>query len=75
MNEFQIVTADEASASRFMAIVQAEDISIEDWSGVEPGEQFEHYVCSFGLTQHSQRQLNRAADAMEVALIYVQPQG
>ncbi|MEB3290628.1 MAG: hypothetical protein VKI82_11985 [Leptolyngbya sp.] len=51
--------------------MQAADVSIEDWSGVWPGPEYEIYVCSFGLTPHSKRQLDRAADVMGVALIYV----
>lgn len=50
MNEFQIVTPDETAATQFMTAVQAEDIGIEDWSGSRPGEEYDNYVCSFGLT-------------------------
>jgi hypothetical protein len=70
-NAFEIVTRDETTAARFMAVVQAVDVSIEDWSGVWPGPEYESYVCSFGLTPHSKRQLDRTADAMGVSLIYV----
>jgi hypothetical protein len=72
MNEFQVVTRDEAAAERFMAAVQAEDVSIEDWSGVWPGEEYDNYVCSFGLTPISPKKLNRVADFLGVALIYVE---
>jgi hypothetical protein len=72
MNEFQVVTPDETAAAQFMTAVQAEDISIEDWSGSRPGEEYDNYVCSFGLTQLSSKKLNRVADFLGVALIYVE---
>jgi len=34
LKAFEIVTRDETTAAQFMAAVQAEDVSIEDWSGV-----------------------------------------
>jgi hypothetical protein len=71
LRAFEIVTRDEATAEQFMAAVRAEDVSIEDWSGVWPGPEYESYVCSFGLTPHSKRQLDRTADALGVSLIYV----
>ena len=36
LRAFEIVTRDEATAEQFMAAVRAEDVSIEDWSGVWP---------------------------------------
>lgn len=70
MLEFQIVTRTVEVAERFMAVVAAEEVSIEDWGGVWPEPEYEEYVCSFGRTHHSRKQLNRLADWMGTALIY-----
>jgi len=72
MYTFQIVTATEEQAERFMGEIRAEDFSIEDWSGVRPGQEYENYVCSFGVTQVPPQQLNRISDALGISLIYVE---
>jgi hypothetical protein len=71
MYRFQIVTKTEEEAERFMEEINAEDVSIEDWSGSRPGKEYENYVCSFGLTQLTPNKLNRMSDVLGVALIYV----
>jgi hypothetical protein len=73
MYEFQIVTKTESEAEHFMTEIGAEDVSIEDWSGSRPGKEYENYICSFGLTTLTPKQLNRVADSLGVALIYVEP--
>lgn len=72
MYTFQIVTATEEQAERFMQEIRAEDFSIEDWSGVRPGQEYENYVCSFGVTQVPPQQLNRISDTLGISLIYVE---
>lgn len=71
MFEFQIVTETEKEAEIFMAEVQAEDVSIEDWSGIWPGPCYKRYVCSFGVTRYTPRRLNRVADYLGIGLIFI----
>jgi hypothetical protein len=72
MFEFQILTSTGEDAERFMEEIGAEDVSIEDWSGSRPGKEYENYFCSFGLTNLTPKKLNRVADILGVALIYVE---
>lgn len=72
MFSFQITTDTEKEAKRFMEVVSAEDVVIEEWTYEKiKGDEILTEVYGFAVTKCLPKYLNRIADSLGVALIFV----
>jgi hypothetical protein len=72
MWSFQITAAVGAKAEKFMEIVEAWDVVIEEWTYhvIANPEEERPYLCGFGTTYHPPKQLEVIACKLDVALVY-----